>query len=167
MRVLHKLERAGIDDAEAMPADAGGRKVSLGLFSDREHAGRRAKVVAAMGLKPAVTERMLPGTVYWLDLMLPGGSAAVPLKDVSGLEPEGDSPTVGMQPCPTASSPPVPSQQAASPPGSPTPPPAAVPQAATPASAPVQAATLPLCRPGGGGPVPCVLKRATTHPSVL
>lgn len=167
MRVLHRLERAGIDDAEAMPADAGGRKVSLGLFSDRDHAGHRAKVAKTLGLKPAMTERMLPGTVYWLDLTLRTGSAAVPLKDVSGLESGGGGSAIGMQPCPTPSSSPAPSQQAASPPASPTPPPEAVPKGAIRASAPVQAAALPACRPGGGGPVPCVLKRATTHPSVL
>lgn len=165
MRVLHKLERAGIDDAEAMPPDAGGRKVSLGLFSDQDHAGRRAKVVKAMGFKPVTTERMLPGTVYWLDLAVPGGAAAVPLQAVSSLESGGGSSAIGAQPCPTASSPPAPSQQASSPPASRAPPPA--PEIAAPASAPVQAAALPLCKPGGGGPVPCILKRATTHPSVL
>lgn len=165
MRVLHKLERAGIDDAEAMPADAGGRKVSLGLFSDRDHAGRRAKVVQAMGFKPAMTERMLPGTVYWLDVTLPSGSA-VPLNDVSGLEPGGGSSAISVQPCPSAP-PPATSQQAKSAAPSAVTPSAGVPKTVSPASSPVQAATLPICKPGGGGPVPCVLKRATTHPSVL
>ena len=75
MRVLHRLEQAGIDDAEAMPADAGGLKVSLGLFTDRNRAASRVKVVHAMGFTPLMTERMLPGTVYWLDLTLPNGSA--------------------------------------------------------------------------------------------
>ncbi|HEU5442719.1 MAG TPA: hypothetical protein VFU61_02775, partial [Steroidobacteraceae bacterium] len=63
-RVLHKLERAGIDDAEAMPPEAGGRRISLGLFTDHDRAERRARQVRATGLKPAITERMLPGTVY-------------------------------------------------------------------------------------------------------
>lgn len=151
MRVLHRLERAGIDDAEAMPADAGGLKVSLGLFTDRDRAGRRAKAVRSMGFKPVTTERMLPGTVYWLDLTLPNASTAVPLKAVSDLEPGGGSSGISVQPCPSASQPSVPSQQSAS-------------AAASPS---VQAATLPICKPGGGGPVPCIIKKAPGQSSVL
>lgn len=154
MRVLHRLEGAGIDDAEAMPEAAGGRRVSLGLFTDRDHAGRRAKVVQAMGFKPATTERLLPGTVYWLDLSLPNG-AAVPLKDVSDLEPGGGSSGVSVQSCASASSPPAPSQQADAP-------------ATQPVTQPSSAVpSLPVCKPDGSGPVPCVLKKANAHPSVL
>lgn len=164
MRVLHRLERAGIDDAEAMPAAAGARRVSLGLFSDRDRAGRREKAVRAMGFKPVMTERMLPGTVYWLDLTLANGSVAVPVKDVSGLEPAESGSAISVQPCPSASPAGAPAQQAAAPAASP--PPAGAKAASTVAS-PVQAGALPVCKPGGGGPVPCVLKKATTHPSVL
>jgi hypothetical protein len=167
MRVLHKLERAGIDDAEAMPADAGGLKVSLGLFTDSDRAGRRAKAVRAMGFKPVTTERMLPGTVYWLDLTLPNASTAVPLKDVSDLAPSGSSSGINVQPCPSASPPPAPLQQAASPAASPVAAPTAAPKPASPKSAPVQAATLPICKPGGGGPVPCIVKKAPDQSSVL
>lgn len=168
MRVLHRLEKAGIDDAEAMPADAGGRKVSLGLFTSRDDAGRRETVVRAMGFKPAMTERMLPGTVYWLDLTLPNGLVAVPLKDLSDLEPGGGGSVVTLQPCPPASLPAPPVQQtAAVPAASPITPPAAVPKVDSPASSPPQAPPLPICKPGGGGPVPCIVKKATTHPSVL
>lgn len=110
-RVLHRLERAGIDDAEAMPADAGGRRVSLGLFTDHDRAERRVQLVRTMGLKPAITERVLPGTVYWLDLTLPNGSVPVPLKDVSDLEPGGGSAPVSAQACPSAVSPAAPSPQ--------------------------------------------------------
>jgi hypothetical protein len=164
MRVLHRLERAGIDDAEAMPADAGGRRVSLGLFLDRDRADLRAKAVQAMGFKPAMTERMLPGTVYWLDLTLPGGPTAVPLKDVSDLEPGGGSSPISVQPC---ASPPSPTT------GPPAPPPAAgsppARQTGAPASAPVSAETLPRCKRDGSGPVPCVISdpKSASRPSVL
>jgi hypothetical protein len=167
MRVLHKLERAGIDDAEAMPVSAGGLKVSLGLFTDREHAGRRAKAVQAMGFHPLTTERMLPGTVYWLDLTLPNASTAVPVKDVSDLQPRDGSSGITVQPCPSASPPPIPSQQAASPTAPPAAAPAASPKAASPKSSSAQAATLPICKPGGGGPVPCIVKKEPGQSSVL
>lgn len=165
MRVLHRLEHAGIDDAEAMPADAGGLKVSLGLFTDRDRAGLRAKAVRAMGFKPVTTERMLPGTVYWLDLTLPNASAAVPLNDVSSLEVGGGSSGISVQPCASAS-PPSPSQQAASPIMAPVAALAAR-KTASSKSSPVRAATLPICKPGGGGPVPCIIKKAPGQSSVL
>jgi hypothetical protein len=167
MRVLHRLEQAGIDDAEAMPADAGGLKVSLGLFTDRDRAGRRAKVVRGMGFRPVTTERMLPGTVYWLDLTLPNASIAVPLKDVSDLEPAGGSSGISVQPCPPASPQPAPAQQAASPTASPAGTPVAPLKSASPKSSSVRAATLPICKPAGGGPVPCIIKKAPGQSSVL
>ena len=167
MRVLHRLEQAGIDDAEAMPADAGGLKVSLGLFTDPDRAARRARAVRAMGFKPVTTERMLPGTVYWLDLTLPNAATAVPLKDVSDLEPGKGSSGISVQPCPSASSPVAPSQQAASPTASPAAAPAAPPKTPSPGPSSVQAAALPICKPGGGGPVPCIIKKAPGQSSVL
>ena len=166
MRVLHKLERAGIDDAEAMPPAVGGRRVSLGLFTDRYRAQRRMKAVQTMGFKPVMTERMLPGTVYWLDFTLPNSSTAVPLKDVSSLEPGSDSSGISVQPCPPAPSPAAPTQQAAAPAGAPATPPGAV-KAASPASAAAHGPALPICKPGGGGPVPCIVKKAPDQSSVL
>jgi hypothetical protein len=163
---LHKLERGGIDDAEAMPPETGARRISLGLFNDRDHADRRAKLVRTMGFRPAITERMLPGTVYWLDLTLPSGSAPVPLKDVSGLKMGGDSAPISVQSCPTGGA-------AAAPPASPSPmPPAPTPTAPAPQKAsaprsPVAGAILPQCKPGGGGPVPCIVLKEAKQPSVL
>jgi hypothetical protein len=162
---LHKLEHKGIDDAEVMPPAAGGRRISLGLFTDRDRADRRVKLVTSMGLKPAMTERMLPGTVYWLDVTVPNGSAPVPLKDVSDLEPAGSSGTpVGLQSCPAVTAPTTP----AAPPAAPSSAPAApAPQKTSPPTPPVSTATLPECKPGGGGPVPCVVLKEAKQPSVL
>jgi hypothetical protein len=170
-RVLHRLERAGIDDAEAMPVDAGGRRVSLGLYTDQGKAERRAKAVRAMGFKPVTTQRMLPGTVYWLDLTLPNASTPVPLKDVSDVEPSGSGSPISVQPCasttPAATpSPAAPSRQTASPASAAAMRPA-VAKVAPGESATVPAATLPRCKPGGGGPVPCVVVKVSSQPSVL
>lgn len=172
MRVLHRLERGGIDDAEAMPADAGGRKVSLGLFSDHTRAENRAKVVRAMGFKPAMTERTLPGTVYWLDLTLPNGSAPVPLKDVSDLESGSGSSSIGVQPCSPAPTPSAPAPQTGpptSPASSPAAPAAPVRHTVSSPLPSAGALGLPRCKPGGGGTVPCVVSepKPTTRPSVL
>ncbi|HEX8755619.1 MAG TPA: hypothetical protein VF745_04735 [Steroidobacteraceae bacterium] len=167
-RVLHKLERAGIDDAEAMPPEAGGRRISLGLFTDHDRADRRAKLVRTMGLKPAITERMLPGTVYWLDLTVRNGSPPVPLKDVAGLEPGGGSSPISEQSCPTGIAPATPAASPASPASSASPARAApAPQKVSPGRPPVSAAILPQCKPGGGGPVPCIVLKQAKQPSVL
>jgi hypothetical protein len=163
MRVLHRLERAGIDDAEAMPADAGGRRVSLGLFTDKVRATHRARFVRTLGFRPATSVRILPGTVYWLDLTLANSSVTVPLKDVSGLEPAGSISPISLQPCPTT---PAPLSEPQAPAASPAAAPAATPKTAS-SSSPIAKAALPLCKPGGGGPVPCIVVKETTRPSVL
>ena len=171
MRVLHRLERAGIDDAEAMPVAAGGRRVSLGLFTDSKLAEKRAKAVRAMGFNPATTERMLPGTVYWLDITLATGSEPLLLQDISDLPPSGGSSPINVQPCSSAPPPAVPVPQQGAPASSPAAPPPAALQTAVPAvsSSSTSALPLPRCNPGGGGAVPCVASdpKATTHPSVL
>ena len=157
-RVLHRLERAGIDDAEAMPPQTGERRISLGLFEATDRAERRLKAVRSMGFKPLMTERMLPGTVYWLDLTLASNAVAVPLKEVSDLVPAGAGNPISVQACPAATVP------------------AALP-ASTATAAPGQkgdsAATaaasgkppLPICKPGG--PVPCIVLKAPGQSSVL
>ncbi|MGH8291417.1 MAG: hypothetical protein ACREV7_20885 [Steroidobacteraceae bacterium] len=165
MRVLHRLERAGIDDAEAMPADAGGRRVSLGLFTDKVRAARRVRAVRTLGFRPAMSERLLPGIVYWLDLTLANSTVAVPLKDVSALEPGGGSSTLSLQPCPPAPPSTPTSSQPQAPASSAAPPLAAAPQTAS--SSAIAKPALPLCKPGGGGPVPCIIVKERRHPSVL
>jgi hypothetical protein len=162
IRVLHRLERAGIDDAEAMPADAGGRRVSLGLFTDRNGALRRARAVRTLGFRPAMSERMLPGTVYWLDLTLANSAVAVPLKDVSDLEPGGGSSPLSVQPCPTAAPAGAPSSEPQPSPSSPATAPAAAPKTTSPASAPVPTTVLPRCKPGGR--VPCIAPGSADAP---
>ncbi len=95
-KVLVTLEHAGIRDALVMPATAdGGRRVSLGLFTERARAERRADAVRALGLKPEVAERRIPGTPYWVDLEPQAGMTTVPLQDLFA---EGVSSKVSVQP---------------------------------------------------------------------
>jgi hypothetical protein len=100
---LVTLERNGIKDALVMPetADAG-RRLSLGLYSERARAERRAQAVRQMGLKAEVAEHKLPGTVYWVDLAPMPGMNTVPLQDLFA---EGVSSRISVQPCPTAAHP--------------------------------------------------------------
>ncbi len=59
-----------------MPGSGAARQVSVGLFSERQRADRRAQAVQKLGLQPEVGERKVPGTVFWEDVSLPAGTAA-------------------------------------------------------------------------------------------
>jgi hypothetical protein len=119
-RVRVSLEKDGIKDALVMPPAAEvGRRVSLGLFSDKAHADQRAAAVKRMGFKAEVAEHKLPQTVYWIDLTPRPGMTTVPLADLFA---EGVGSRITVQPCPA-----------------PLPPQATV--ATTPANAPAPAGT--------------------------
>lgn len=98
-RALVTLERNGIKDALVIPDTETGRRLSLGLYSERPRAERRAEAVRQSGLKPEITERKVPGTNYWLDVATPAGMNTVPIQDLIA---QGVSPRIGVQPCPAA-----------------------------------------------------------------
>jgi hypothetical protein len=100
---LVTLERNGIKDALVMPEtpDAG-RRLSLGVYSERSRAERRAEAVRQTGLKIEVAERKIPGTLYWVDLAPLAGMNSIPIQ---GLFAEGVSSRISVQPCPAAVSP--------------------------------------------------------------
>ncbi len=97
---LVTLERGGIKDALVMPEtpDAG-RRLSLGLYSERARAERRAESVRQTGLKAEVAERRIPGTLYWVDLAPLPGMSTIPIQDLFA---EGVSSRISVQPCPAA-----------------------------------------------------------------
>src|SRR5262249_20301077 len=101
-RILKALEKGGFKDARLMPEDGAGeaRRISVGLFSDRDRAEHRAKAVQKLGLKTQVGERTQAGTLYWGDLALRQNDAPVPVQDL--LADAGVSNShVSVQSCPT------------------------------------------------------------------
>jgi hypothetical protein len=142
-RVRVSLEKAGVKDALVMPpgGDAG-RRVSLGLFSDRAHADQRTASLKRMGFKAEVAEHKLPQTVYWIDLTPRPGMTTVPLGELFA---EGVGSRIAVQPCPPPASP---STTAAAQPGSVNPP--AQPPAGTEPKYPLPAA--PAAPPAGSPP---------------
>lgn len=98
-RVRRDLVYHGITDARAM-ADGGAtnRRVSAGLFSERERADKRAKQVQHLGLKAEVAERKLPVSMYWVDVIPPSEMSSVPIDDLLA---EGVGSKVGIQACPS------------------------------------------------------------------
>lgn len=95
-RVVQQLDKSGFTDAHVMKESGDGRRVSVGLFSKRERADRRALAVRHMGLNPEIAERRFPGTVYWVDVTLPT-PASLP-KDA--LAQDSATGRVGTQDCP-------------------------------------------------------------------
>ena len=97
-RVLRTLQDAGISDAHAMASADDGRRVSVGLFTERLRAERRARVVEHLGFSPDIVERRRPGTVYWVDVELGASDATVPTE---GLVPADQGVSkIQVRPCP-------------------------------------------------------------------
>ena len=107
-RIFQTLDRSGIKDARLMPESNDGRRISVGLFSERERAERRARAIQRLGFKAEVQQRTQPGTVYWVDLTLKPSDGAVPVQDL--LSADGGNSRLSVQSCR-----PLPAEPAASP----------------------------------------------------
>ena len=103
-QVMRTLQQSHVDDAKVV--EGGGdqsHRISVGLFSDRERADRRATSIKKLGLEPVVGERRVPGTVFWMDIDVPAGAASLTAQDLGGLAGAGMGP-IEVAPCPHASS---------------------------------------------------------------
>lgn len=76
-RVMRALIQAQLSDARIMPVSPEGRRVSVGVFSERIRAERRAHALERLGLSPTIGERRTPGTVYWEDVDVQPGDPTV------------------------------------------------------------------------------------------
>jgi hypothetical protein len=96
-QLVARLEMKGFTDAHVMKNFSTNRRVSVGMFSTRARAEKRAAAISNLGLQPEIGERKFPGTVYWVDVVRERGD--------SGLPPEYSFAEVGhskvvMQDCP-------------------------------------------------------------------
>jgi hypothetical protein len=71
-RLLLELRAIGLTDVRTMPATTGEpRRVSVGLFTEREGAERRARgVKIGLGATPVITEQHNSQASYWVDVTL-------------------------------------------------------------------------------------------------
>jgi SPOR domain len=99
-KLMKALERAGIRDARVMPDEPGGRRVSVGLFSERERAEKRAQAVKKLGFAANISERTQPGTVYWVDMDVGANERSVPTEGLLSLEDAGSR--IEIRVCPTS-----------------------------------------------------------------
>lgn len=77
-KLIKTLERSGISDAHTMPASAEGRRVSVGLFTDKDRAEKRAQAVKRLGFDAEIVERKQAASVYWVDMDLGPNDNTVP-----------------------------------------------------------------------------------------
>ncbi len=110
-KVMKALDRAGIKDAHVMPETQGVRRVSVGLFSERDRAEKRAQAVKKLGFSAEVTERSQPGTVYWVDIDVGTNERSVPTEGLLSLETSGSR--LEIRVCPASA--PAPSRPAPNP----------------------------------------------------
>jgi hypothetical protein len=94
-RLLERLRRGGITDAQAVGDLGSARRISLGIFTDEARAAAQSERVARLQLLPQIEARETPATAIWLDLTLK--SDAPPLEGQKF--PAGDS-ELEFRPCP-------------------------------------------------------------------
>ena len=73
-RLLDRLRKGGITDAQAVGDLGSPRRISLGVFTDEARAATQSERVARLGLLPQIEAREKPGTAIWLDLTLKSDS---------------------------------------------------------------------------------------------
>jgi hypothetical protein len=99
-RVVLTLSQAGLTDARVMPESEAGRRISVGLFSERQRAERRARALRRLGLEPQIGERRVPGTVYWLELEMAAGDTTLSTEGL--LSPDAEQTRLEVRACPSA-----------------------------------------------------------------
>lgn len=106
-QVLRTLQQSHIEDAHVMPDAGDPRQISVGLFTGRDRADRRAQSVQKLGLQPEIAERKQPTTVFWMDLDVPSGAAGPTAQDVTSPDGGGES-QISVISCPGSARPPSP-----------------------------------------------------------
>jgi hypothetical protein len=101
--VLRTLQQSHVEDAHLMPDTGDGNRVSVGLFSERERAERRAQSLRKLSLEPQIAERKVPGTVFWMDVDVPPGAAEP--SAAAFADSVGASGNLEITPCPNGSPP--------------------------------------------------------------
>lgn len=101
-QALQRLQASGLDDAQAMPDAGQGRRLSVGFFSERSGAERRARAVRALGLDAAIAERQQNEVTRWVDVDLNGSGQTLPMDGLLSLQDAGSK--LEIKACPAVAS---------------------------------------------------------------
>lgn len=97
---LQKLQRGGIQDAQIMAGGDLGRLISVGLFSERAGAERRAAAVQELGMTATIAERRQGEIQHWVDVDLNASTQNLPTEGLLSLEEGGQR--LEIKECPAA-----------------------------------------------------------------
>ena len=85
-RAITRLQASGIEDAQAMPDAGEGRRVAVGLFSERGGAERRARAVRTLGFTASIEERKQSEPAHWVDVDLNSSTQTLPMDALLSLQ---------------------------------------------------------------------------------
>jgi hypothetical protein len=109
-KLIKALDRAGISDAHTMPEGDDGRRVSIGLFTEKERAEKRAQAVKRLGYTAEIVERKQTGSVYWVDIDLGANDHTVPTEGLLSIGDAGSR--LEIRVCPAGGAVPAPAKPA-------------------------------------------------------
>jgi hypothetical protein len=101
-RLLQQLRRGGVDDAYAIDDANLGRRVSLGIFSEKERADTQAARASRIGVEAEIAPRERDQNVTWLDFQL-----RTDAPEINQSRFKMGTQEVEFRPCPTAAEPPA------------------------------------------------------------
>lgn len=76
--VVENLRKNKVTDIYIEPSGPLQNTVSLGVFSEREHAETRAGAIRKFGISPQISDRYRDSSVYWVDFEMPEGQVIDP-----------------------------------------------------------------------------------------
>ena len=97
--VVRRLQQNGIADAHVMPDSDKGRRVSVGFFSGRDGAERRARAVRGLGLHADIDKRTQSAASHWVDVDLDSSTQSLPTEGLLSLQEIGSR--LEIKECPT------------------------------------------------------------------
>src|SRR5258708_15856948 len=81
--IVRGLQEVGFTGVTIVPdGSEAGRRVSLGVFSDRDRADERSWAARLKGFEAEVAERKSSATLYWVDLAAPAGPTPLPTESL-------------------------------------------------------------------------------------
>ncbi|MDH3590013.1 MAG: hypothetical protein OEQ74_11475 [Gammaproteobacteria bacterium] len=76
--IVDDLRSKGVNDIYIEPSGALRNAISLGVFSEREHAETLAGRIRKLGISPQIRDRYRDSSVYWVDFAMPEGQVIDP-----------------------------------------------------------------------------------------
>jgi cell division septation protein DedD len=99
--VVERLQQNGVSDASVMPDSEAGKRVSVGFFTERDGAERRARTVRDLGLRADIEKRTQDAPAHWVDVNIDSSTQSLPAEGLLALEESGER--LEIKECPALS----------------------------------------------------------------